>query len=167
MKKFFALSALSLFVLAACQGEPQDGPYAQLAQCLTEKGVKFYGAFWCPNCADQKKLFGDDIRYISYVECDPRGDNAKPQECRDAGISRYPTWAFPGQDNVIGTTAPEILGKKANCEVKAGAESTEETEETTSDTPAASGKTENSADGDASAAPVEPPATAGEENPAS
>ena len=28
------------------------------AQCLTSKGMKMYGAWWCPHCAEQKESFG-------------------------------------------------------------------------------------------------------------
>jgi len=117
MKKFIAASLLSIIILAGCSGETQDGKYAQLAQCLTEKGVKMYGAFWCSHCANQKKLFGDDWQYVTYVECDPRGENGDPDACRDAGVDRYPTWIFPGQDPVIGEIQPEELATKANCEI--------------------------------------------------
>ncbi|MFA5797095.1 MAG: peptidylprolyl isomerase [Candidatus Woesearchaeota archaeon] len=74
-----------------------------LAKCLTEKGVLFYGAYWCTHCANQKQMFGDALIYITYVECaDP--DNAQTQtpECTAAGISGYPTWIinskkYPGE----------------------------------------------------------------------
>ena len=41
--------------------------YDGVAQCLTEKGVKFYGAFWCPHCQNQKKMFGRSARLLPYV----------------------------------------------------------------------------------------------------
>ncbi|MBU0668355.1 hypothetical protein KJ951_01210 [Patescibacteria group bacterium] len=121
MKKIFAASILIIVFLAGCNAQPKDGKYAVMAQCLTEKGVKNYGAFWCSNCANQKKMFGDDFRYITYIECDPRGENGDPEACSKAGIDRYPTWIFPGQEPMIGTTDPEVLGKKANCELTANA----------------------------------------------
>lgn len=34
------------------------GKYDDFAKCLSEKGVKFYGAFWCSHCANQKAMFG-------------------------------------------------------------------------------------------------------------
>lgn len=133
MKKLLTLSITAIVIFAGCAGEPQDGQYAELAQCLTNKNVKMYGAFWCPNCEDQKKLFGDDVRYITYVECDPRGENADRDACIKAGVERYPTWVFPGQDPVIGTTSPEELGEKANCEVTGTGETSASTETTTED----------------------------------
>lgn len=122
MKKFAYLAALivTLFVVAGCTpAEKKDGKYTEIAKCLTEKGVIFYGAYWCPHCADQKKIFGDDLRYIKYVECDPKGENADPADCQKAGVENYPTWAFPGQDKVTGVRQPEELAKKANCPIAA------------------------------------------------
>ena len=110
--------AAALLLFAGC-GEVKDGQYAEIAKCLTEKGVKFYGVYWCPHCSDQKKMFGDDLRYITYVECDPRGANADPAACKAAGVQRYPTWGFPGQENLVGPQEPADLAKKANCEAAA------------------------------------------------
>lgn len=146
MKKTLILSIASLVLLAACGGEPQDGQYAEIAQCLTDKNVKMYGAFWCPHCESQKKIFGDDFRYITYVECDPRGENADREACQEAGVERYPTWVFPGQEPVIGEQDPLELAKKANCEV--AEESTAESDDATEMT--------NEASSDESASSSEP-----------
>ena len=121
MKKIIAISIVvisifSIFLLGGCKGEPVDGEYKELAQCLTDKGVKFYGAFWCKFCKDQKRIFGDDMRYINYVECDARGDDANPEECAEIGVKSYPTWYFPGQDLETGVQQPETLARKTNCE---------------------------------------------------
>jgi len=69
----------------------------KLAKFLTEKGAVFYGAYWCPHCKDQKKLFGDALKFVNYVECDAAGDNAKPDECRAQGVEGYPTWIYQGK----------------------------------------------------------------------
>lgn len=87
----------------------------EIAKCLTDKGVKFYGAFWCPHCNDQKKQFGDAIQYIDYVECDARGDNANPEACLNADIISYPTWIFPDGARLVGSRPPEELAEKAGC----------------------------------------------------
>jgi hypothetical protein len=31
------------------------------------------------------------------VECDPKGLNARPDLCRQAGVKAYPTWVIGGQ----------------------------------------------------------------------
>lgn len=86
-----------------------------IAQCLTDKGATFYGAYWCPHCADQKEAFGDAMQYINYVECDPGGENADPEACTDAGIVSYPTWVFADGSQLVGTRSPEELAEKASC----------------------------------------------------
>lgn len=69
-----------------------------LAEHLNQIGAKMYGAFWCPHCHDQKQLFGQTaFSQITYIECDPQGANAQPQQCQQAGIQSYPTWEIKGQ----------------------------------------------------------------------
>lgn len=66
------------------------------AKCLGDKGVKMYGAYWCPHCAEQKELFGEALPFVPYVECGVYGNrNAEQQVCKDAGIHHFPTWQFP------------------------------------------------------------------------
>jgi len=124
MKKTLAILSLIVAVTALAGCEPKGGTgttgttaskTTEIAKCLTEKGVIFYGAYWCPHCQDQKKLFGDDMKYITYVECDPKGENGNPEACKKAGVERYPSWYFPGQGIETGTQKPEALAIKANC----------------------------------------------------
>ena len=66
------------------------------ARCLGDKGVKMYGAYWCPHCAEQKELFGEAFQFAPYVECGVAVNrNAEQQICKDAGIHHFPTWQFP------------------------------------------------------------------------
>jgi hypothetical protein len=66
------------------------------AKCLTDRGVKMYGAYWCPHCAEQKELFGESMPYVPYVECGVYGKRNEEQPvCKDAGIHHFPTWQFP------------------------------------------------------------------------
>ncbi len=114
-KTILALLLCSVFILSSC-GEPKDGKYAELAKCLTEKGVKFYGAFWCPHCQEQKAVFGDDARYLTYIECDARDPKGQPELCAEAKIDRYPTLVFPGLGSETGLHQPEDLAGKVGCE---------------------------------------------------
>lgn len=76
------------------------------AKCITDKGAKFYGAYWCPHCKNQKALFGESMQYVNYVECAIEGQpQVQTQDCTDAGISGYPTWiingeAYPGEQTL-------------------------------------------------------------------
>ncbi len=68
-----------------------------LARHLRSEGAAMYGTYWCPHCNAQKELFGRAFKYITYVECDPRGANGNPALCAEKGISRYPTWEINGR----------------------------------------------------------------------
>jgi len=86
-----------------------DTEKINLAKYLTEKGVIFYGAYWCSHCKEQKELFGDEaMRYITYYECDPQGENSKAKECEAANIQGYPTWIYNGEKKE-GTQTLDIL----------------------------------------------------------
>ena len=89
----------------------QDNEYvAKLADFMTSQGAVLYGAYWCPHCQEQKKIFGDAIKKINYVECDSRGPNANPDECRGQNIKSYPTWIYQGQQ-YVGTQSLSQLAK--------------------------------------------------------
>ncbi len=87
-----------------------------LAQCLTDKGVKMYGAYWCPHCQAQKKEFGAAFSKVTYVECAIPGDpRSQTQECKDANIQGYPTWVFPGDVRKSGEITLVSLAETAGC----------------------------------------------------
>lgn len=114
----FATGITVLALLAGCNGggPKEPGKYAETAKCLTEKGVVMYGAFWCPHCNSQKAAFGEAVQYITYQECDEKGENSDRLACLQAGVTSYPTWIFPGQGHLIGAQPIFALAKLANCE---------------------------------------------------
>jgi uncharacterized membrane protein len=76
----------------------EDPAARALAEHLTASGAKFYGAFWCPHCQQQKAMFGRSASRLPYIECSPSGQSApEAKECSDARINSYPTWFFNGQ----------------------------------------------------------------------
>lgn len=81
-----------------------------LAQCLTQKGVKMYGTSWCGHCNNQKAAFGESFKYIDFVDCDQRGD-----ECSSAGVRGYPTWIINGA-SYPGEQSLERLASLAGCD---------------------------------------------------
>jgi hypothetical protein len=91
--------------------------YDAFARCLTEKGVKMYGAYWCPHCADQKKLFDASFQYVPYIECGIPGNTSKTQPvCTDAGIKHFPTWQFPPVgERIEGEMPLEDLSMRTGC----------------------------------------------------
>lgn len=82
-----------------------------LAKHLKKVGAKMYGAYWCPHCKHQIELFGTTaFQNIDYVECDPRGEKARPQLCSRAKIQGYPTWEIKGK-KYMGVQSLEELAK--------------------------------------------------------
>jgi uncharacterized membrane protein/glutaredoxin len=68
-----------------------------LAEHLTQKGAKMYGAYWCPHCHEQKQLFGRAaFEKVDYVECGEDSPKANVAACKAASITGFPTWTFNG-----------------------------------------------------------------------
>jgi len=92
----YAVLIVAAFGLAYYLGRRSQHKYDAFARCLGDRGVKMYGAYWCPHCEDQKEKFSAAFEYAPYVECGVKGDTrAVAQVCKDAGIKHYPTWQFP------------------------------------------------------------------------
>lgn len=85
------------------------------AQCLKEKGVIFYGAFWCPHCQAQKKLFGSSAKLLPYVECSYPNGNGQLPVCNDKNIKSYPTWVFADGERKEGEVSLADLSSKTGC----------------------------------------------------
>ncbi|MFZ2886421.1 MAG: hypothetical protein WA021_01230 [Minisyncoccia bacterium] len=93
------------------------GKYDGLAQCLKDKGAVFYGAFWCPHCQEQKKLFGNSADLLPYVECSNPDGQSQTQICIDKEIQSYPTWEFSDGSRLTGEQQPAALAEKTGCEL--------------------------------------------------
>jgi len=92
----YAALIVAAFGVAYYLGQRSQHKYDTFARCLGARGVKMYGAWWCPHCVEQKEKFGASFEYAPYVECGVKGDtHGRSQACRDAGIQHYPTWQFP------------------------------------------------------------------------
>ena len=88
-------------------------------QCLKYKGAVFYGAFWCPHCNNQKKLFGTAAKLLPYVECSTLDGKSQLQVCIDKKIDGYPTWEFADGSREGGEVSLEKLAEKTGCELPA------------------------------------------------
>ncbi|MDO8575694.1 MAG: protein disulfide isomerase family protein [bacterium] len=86
------------------------------AQCLKDKGVVFYGAFWCPHCQATKKMFGTAARLLPYVECSTPDGKEQLQICKDKDIKSYPTWTFPNSTTTLtGERTLQELSDASGC----------------------------------------------------
>jgi thiol-disulfide isomerase/thioredoxin len=93
------------------------GQYDGVAQCLKDKGAVFYGAFWCPHCQEQKRMFGNSAKLLPYVECSQPDGKTQTQICIDKSIQSYPTWEFADGSRLSGEQTPQVLADKAGCEM--------------------------------------------------
>ncbi len=91
------------------------------AQCLVDKKVTFFGAFWCPHCQASKKMFGAARTKLPYVECSTADGNGQLQVCKDKNIQQYPTWEFADGSRLTGERTLEELSLKSECPLPEGA----------------------------------------------
>lgn len=76
-----------------------EKPYLKaLAIHLHDSGARFYGAYWCPACKEQKALFEASVDRLPYVECTPQGRRgAYNFACISKNIDDFPTWIINGR----------------------------------------------------------------------
>ena len=106
--------ALIVIVFLSFSG---SGNHDEFAQCLTDSDVKFFGAFWCPHCANQKSLIGNSMSKINYIECSLPDKSAQTQICIDEDIQTYPTWEFRDGSRVTGVQSLQQLSELSGCEL--------------------------------------------------
>ena len=118
-----ALVILGVLIIAAAitglwyadkKAAPERDAYRKLAQCLSEKEVQFYSAFWCPNCAMQKSLFKGSGKKLPHIECS-LPDRTQNEFCENEKITNYPTWEFNGNLRCVGVVSPEVLAHLSGC----------------------------------------------------
>lgn len=92
--------------------------FDEFAKCVSSKGARMYGAWWCPHCAEQKELFGLAFQYVNYTECGIEGQTTGMNEqCTNAGIKHFPTWQFPDGHREEGVMPLEDLAAKTGCKL--------------------------------------------------
>ena len=96
--------------------EPAMNNHDELAKCLSANGAMMYGAYWCPHCQEQKKMFGKSVKYMSHIDCAVRGSTEILQICKDAGVENFPTWKFRSGEKVTGIIPLDRLARLAGCE---------------------------------------------------
>lgn len=109
----FILGLIGSLVFYSVKPGKLDG----FAQCIKDKGAKFYGAYWCSHCQNQKELFGASKNILPYVECSHFDGRTQVKECADAGITGYPTWVFADQSRLSGEVDLSVLAEKTGCQL--------------------------------------------------
>ena len=93
----------------------RPGQLDSFAQCLKEKNVIFYGAFWCPHCAKTKAMFGSSAKLLPYVECSTPDGQDQTEVCKEKKITNYPTWVFPDSSTLTGERTLQELSSASGC----------------------------------------------------
>lgn len=118
------IGAVGAFAVVNYEKNTAPDNRGDLARCLSDKGVKMYGAYWCPHCAQQKKDFGSAFKKVSYVECAIPGEpQSQAPECKNKNVTSYPTWIFPAvngkeEQRFSGEQKLIYLADKAGCDWK-------------------------------------------------
>ena len=86
-------------LLLACTTSHECGDqpvYDAFAKCLTEKQIKMYGLYWCTHCAEQKEMFCESFKHVTYIEWGSKDRRTKRrlqgsrrQELSHMAISRW------------------------------------------------------------------------------
>ena len=84
----------------------------EFAQCITEKGAVMYGTDWCKFCKKQKEMFGENFKYVEYVNCDEQRE-----VCVEKGIQGYPTWHI-NEEVLVGVQPLEKLAYYTGCSLE-------------------------------------------------
>ncbi len=110
----FGISAVLAVFVYIQDSPPPAHMYDALAKCIAQSSTTFYGAFWCPDCAQQKTKFGTGAQYLPYTEC-ALPDRSENATCTAIGVEHYPTWVFKDGSRVVGVQSPATLAKKTGC----------------------------------------------------
>jgi len=118
----FAVLLFGAIIIGAIYRDRAPSELDSFAQCLTDEGAVFYGAYWCPNCKNQHEMFGSSDRLVNYQECAIRGgaNNQQTQQCIDKNITGYPTWEFADGSRLSGTQPLDKLAEKTGCVLPGG-----------------------------------------------
>ena len=95
-------------------------PYNDFAQCITDSGAKLYCADWAAQCGEQKKVFGEDAKFLTYIECSSPDSRKRNAQCKKDNIEKYPTWEFADGKRIEDLLSFDELEKETGCKAPAG-----------------------------------------------
>jgi len=95
----------------------RPGQLDSFAQCIADSGATYYGAFWCPHCQAQNRLFGNSKQYLPYVECSTPDGRGQTDVCIEQEIASYPTWEFADGERFTGELTLAQLSERTGCEL--------------------------------------------------
>ena len=111
----FVLTGTAISACTSTGNVTKESKYDNFAKCLTENNVKMYGAFWCPHCQAQKKMFGKSAKLLPYIECSTPDSKGQLAVCKENNVTGYPTWEFADGSRLSGEVSLETLAEKTSC----------------------------------------------------
>ena len=111
------ISFIVLVFIAVAWNKYTPSILDDFSKCIAEENVKFYGAFWCPYCQEQKHLFGKSEKFIPYIECSNPDRKTQTNICIEEKIQTYPTWKFDDGKVCTSVIQLDILAKITGCEL--------------------------------------------------
>ena len=109
------IGVIALFFFADKAGGPTN--LSPFASCLKDKGVLFYGAYWCEYCKKKKAMFGTAVKDLPYIECSSPDGQSQLPICVQNKIESYPTWVFKDGTRMSGEIPLKTLAEKSGCEL--------------------------------------------------
>jgi|GEM_PF-1304338 len=105
-KDYLAVDNSETFYSEPPEAEELFGTPADLAKCLKQKGVIFFGSPNCSHCNKQKAMFQgafEEYLYGSFHNC--KGTSSEKETCRRNKTYPFPTWLEPSTGKKL--TGPE------------------------------------------------------------
>lgn len=69
----------------------------RIGQELKQLNTRFFGAYWCSHCYEQKQRLGKEaMANVQYIECSREGLNSQTDLCKERDVPGYPTWEING-----------------------------------------------------------------------
>ncbi len=79
-----------LLPLVAFNIQREEFPRELLDRCLYEKHAAMFGAPTCGFCQQQKRLLGDTMDMVKFIDCSADGK----EQCEASSVVTYPTWVL-------------------------------------------------------------------------
>ena len=105
-------------------GEGENAPnLVEFAKALTQAGVRFFGADWCPICTQQKELFEDGQVYLPFLEM-TNSDRTRNATAISENVTQYPTWEFANGSRTTGLQTLQQLSTLSGVAIPTGSNPT-------------------------------------------
>lgn len=106
-------SSDSAYVSTTTTPEGEAAPdLVAFAKALAAANVKFYGAAWCPVCAEQKRLFEDGAQFLPFIEV-TNADRTLNEIGEANNIEVFPTWVFADGTRLTGLQTLSELSQRS------------------------------------------------------